>query len=83
MIFDLHKASIAGRPAVPCERDTNLHIVVPLDHAPQSVPYHEVNCEGGGSDGVVQLSALPSNGSFTGTFWDGATKLGDFQAQQQ
>lgn len=83
MTFDLHKESVAGRAAVECERETNLHVVLNADRAPQTVPFQEANCDGRDSGGQMRVSSLPSTRSFRGSFWDGTTKLGDFEAHEQ
>ncbi len=81
LILDLHKARIGGQPATPCERETNLHIVVSNASPHQTVPYTEVNCEGLTSTGVVRVSSI-SGDAFSGSFWDGNMKLGDFDARK-
>lgn len=79
--FDEHKQSVGGRSATPCERQTNLHAVVELGVAPQTVPFREVNCEGATMSGDVRISGFAPDGrSFHGSFWQGGMKLGDFTA---
>jgi pyruvate/2-oxoglutarate dehydrogenase complex dihydrolipoamide acyltransferase (E2) component len=81
LILDLHKERIAGQPATPCERDTNLHIVVSNASPHQTVPYTEVNCEGLTSTGVVRVSSI-SGDAFSGSFWNGNMMLGHFDAHK-
>jgi hypothetical protein len=81
IVFDAHKQSVGGRPAVPCERATRLHVTLSEGVAKQSAPYREVNCAGVVSNGEMRVAAFSAgNGSFSGEFWEGNTKLGDFTA---
>lgn len=79
-VFILHKESVAGQPAAPCERQTNLRFVIPSGSAANTVPYSEVNCNGVQSSGRAQVRTVASGSRFSGTFWDGTRKLGDFDA---
>jgi hypothetical protein len=84
VVLNAHKQSVGGRPAVPCERQTTLHAEFAATTAAQSVPYREVNCEGVATSGEMRLSGTPSaDGSFSGTFWRGGVKLGDFSARRR
>jgi len=79
-VFILHKESVAGQPAAPCERETNLRFVLPTGSAAATIPYSEVNCNGVQSSGRAQVRTVASGSHFSGTFWDGSRKLGDFDA---
>ena len=81
IVFDVHKERIAGRPAGPCERETILHIQISSAQPSQTVPYQEINCRGESMSGVVRVYA-DGSGAFTGSFWTGNTKLGDFDARK-
>ena len=78
--LDLHKERVAGHGVSPCERQTTLHAVVAVGAA-ASVPYREVNCSGVTSSGEMRVSGFSGDGrSFSGSFWSGGAKLGDFTA---
>jgi hypothetical protein len=82
LALDVHKVSVAGRSVSACERETELRAAVVLGAAAQTVPYHEVNCNGVASTGEVRVSAFSADGrSFRGSFWLGGAKLGDFDAR--
>lgn len=84
MVFDGHKQSVGGRSAVPCERRTTLHAELAAGVSNQTVPYREVNCEGGASSGEMRVTGFAAdNRSFSGSFWLGGTKLGEFTAQKR
>ena len=84
VVLDVHKQSVGGRPAVPCERQTSLHAEFVSSAAEQSVPYREVNCEGVATTGEMRISSSARNdGSFSGTFWRNGTKLGTFNARKR
>ena len=70
--------------AVPCERQTSLHVSLSLGVAQQTVPYREVNCAGVTSTGEVRVTSFSGdNRTFSGTFWQSGTKLGGFEAHKQ
>jgi hypothetical protein len=80
IVLDVHKESVAGHGVSPCERQTTLHAVVAAGSA-ASVPYREVNCSGVTSSGEMRVSGFSGDGrSFSGSFWSGGAKLGDFTA---
>ena len=81
MTLQLHKESVAGRAAAPCERATTLELTVSPGSGEQTVPYREVNCAGTTSRGYVRVGTI-GTASFTGSFWDGDAKLGDFNASR-
>ncbi|MDQ2865343.1 MAG: hypothetical protein M3R51_03900 [Candidatus Eremiobacteraeota bacterium] len=84
IVLDLHKQSVAGRPATPCEQLTNLHAVFSMGVAQQRVPYQEMNCQGGASTGEVRVVSFSGTQRFfDGSFWQGGMKLGDFDARKQ
>ncbi len=84
IVLDAHKESIAGQAATRCERQTALHASFALGVARQAVPFQEVNCQGGTSSGTIQVTSFsPGARSFSGTFWSGGVKLGDFQASKR
>jgi hypothetical protein len=84
MVFDGHKQSVGGRSAVPCERRTTLHAELAVGVSNQTVPYREVNCEGGAASGEMRVTGFAAdNRSFSGSFRQGGTKLGDFTAQKR
>ena len=79
--LDVHKERVGGRPAVPCERQTQLHAALAAAAGVQTVPYTEVNCSGAASTGELRVTALSADGtSFTGSFWADGAKLGDVRA---
>jgi hypothetical protein len=81
LVLNVHKDSVAGRPATPCERRTQLHAAVALGVGPQIVPFQEINCEGATLSGEVRVASFAHDErSFYGTFWQGGIKLGDFTA---
>lgn len=81
IVLDLHKASVGGRSAMPCERQTNLQATLsPV--APQTVPYREINCQGVASAGELRVDRFSSEGDFQGSFWQNGMKLGDFDARK-
>lgn len=83
VVFNVHKQSVGGRPAAPCERDTALRATFSLGVAEQIVPYREVNCEGVESTGEVRVTGFSRNGqSFSGSFWSNGTNLGHFGARK-
>ncbi len=84
IVLDAHKESVAGRPAVPCERQTDLHAAFTLGLAQQTVRYHEVNCEGAAASGEVRVGSFTRDDrSFSGSFWRAGAKLGDFDARKR
>jgi hypothetical protein len=84
IVLDAHKDSIAGRSATQCERQTNLHAAFALGVAQQTVPFREMNCEGTTLSGEVRVGSFSRNDrSFSGSFWQGGVKLGDFTASKQ
>ena len=84
IVLDVHKASIAGQSASPCERHTTLHAAFALGVAQQIVPYRETNCQGSTSSGEIRVSGLSRDGgSFLGSVWRDGVKLGDFTASKQ
>ena len=83
IVFDVRKRSIAGHAAVPCERETHLHIEFSAHVAAQTVPFREVNCEGVATMGEVQVVDLfRSSRTFSGSFWEDGSKIGDFNARK-
>lgn len=84
IVFDVRKASVAGRSATPCERQTFLHAEIAVGSGRQSVPYRETNCTGATSGGEIRVGDLGSDtGSFSGSMWQGDSKLGDFTASKR
>jgi hypothetical protein len=83
IVLDAHKESVGGRSAMPCERQTILHAAFSVGAAQQSVPYRETNCQGVVSTGEVRVSSFSPDGSFTGSFWQNGTMLGNFQARKR
>jgi hypothetical protein len=82
LALDVHKVSVGGRSVSRCERETVLRATVSTDVPAQTVPYHEVNCQGVSSTGEVRVSSFASDGrSFHGSFWADGAKLGDFDAR--
>jgi hypothetical protein len=80
--LDVRKESVAGHGVSRCERQTTLHAVVTAGASPQTVPYQEVNCSGATSNGEMRVSSFSGDGrSFSGSFWSGGSKLGDFTAE--
>jgi hypothetical protein len=83
VVFNVHKQSVGGRPAAPCERETALRATFSLGVADQTVPYREVNCAGVVSTGEVRVTGFSPNGqSFSGSFWSNGTNLGQFGAHK-
>jgi hypothetical protein len=83
IVFSVHKQSVGGRAATPCERRTVLRAAIAVGAAEQSVPYREVNCEGIVSTGEVRVTSLSRNGaSFSGSFWTNGANLGTFNARK-
>src|ERR1700681_533126 len=83
IVFNVHKQSVAGRPATRCERHTNLYASFSLGVADQTVPYREVNCEGFLSTGEIRVTGFFGNGGFLkGSFWRNGVKLGNFTARR-
>lgn len=84
MVFEGHKESVGGRLATPCERRTYVRATFVPGAAGQTVPYREINCAGTVSTGEVRVTAFAADGaSFTGSFWQRGTKLGDFTARRR
>lgn len=84
IVLDAHKERVGGRSAMPCERHTDLHVALSVGVVEQTVPYHEVNCDGIASSGTVHVSTLSANTrAFSGSFWQGNMKLGNFDARQR
>jgi eukaryotic-like serine/threonine-protein kinase len=82
--FDVYKRRVAGRTAVPCERETHLQMALSLHAADQAVPFHEINCEGTISMGEVHVPSFwHSSRTFGGSFWEDGVKVGDFIARKQ
>jgi hypothetical protein len=83
IVLRVHKQSVGGRAAMPCERQTVLRAAISLGAAEQSVPYREVNCDGAVSTGEVRVTSLSGNGaSFSGSFWSNGVNLGTFNARK-
>ena len=83
LAINVHKQSVGGRPAVPCERQTVLHATFSLGSAPQTVPYREVNCNGTVSTGDVRVTSFAGDGaSFSGNFFHDGVNLGTFSARK-
>jgi cytoskeletal protein RodZ len=81
--FTLHKQSVGGRAAVPCEQQTVLHAAFAPNAAPQTVSYQEVNCNGVASSGEVHVTSFSGNGSsFSGSFSQDGVNLGTFTARK-
>ena len=79
----VHKQSVGGRAAVPCERQTVLRATFALAVAPQTVPYREVNCNGSESAGEVRVMSFAGDGaSFSGSFFRNGVNLGTFTARK-
>jgi hypothetical protein len=84
IVLDVHKESVGGRSAVPCERQTNLHTAIVVGVAQQTVPFQEVNCQGDASNGEIRVTQFSPDGrAFSGTFWQDGAKLGSFDARQR
>lgn|GEM_PF-5016571 len=82
--LDVRKASVGGRSATKCERETELRAAFSVGVPVQTVPYTEVNCQGASSTGEVRVSAFATDGrSFRGSFWLDDVKLGDFDARRR
>lgn len=83
IVFNVHKQSVGGRRAMPCERQTGLHAAFSLAVAEQTVPYREVNCDGVVSMGEVRVTSFSRTGaSFSGSFWRNGVNLGTFNARK-
>jgi hypothetical protein len=83
LVFNVHKQSVGGRAAVPCEQQTVLHAAFARGVAEQAVPYREVNCDGIVSTGEVHVTSFSGNGaSFRGSFWRNGVNLGNFNARR-
>ena len=82
MIFTVHKQSVGGRTAMPCERHTVLSAAFARGVAEQTVPYREVNCDGIVSIGEVRVTSF-SGTSFSGSFWRNGVNLGSFTASKR
>ena len=83
IVFNVHKQSVGGRHAAPCERNTALRATLSLGSADQTVPYREINCEGVVSTGEVRVTGFTRNAqSFSGSFWSNGTNLGHFGARK-
>jgi hypothetical protein len=84
VVLDANKDSIAGRSATQCERQTNLRAAFALGIAQQTVPFRETNCEGTTLSGEIRVTSFSRDDrSFSGSFWQGGAKLGDFTASKQ
>ncbi len=82
-VLDARKTTIAGRSATLCERQTTLHAELAIGVARQTVPYRETNCTGATSYGELRVNDFGSDaGSFTGSVWQGGSKIGDFTASK-
>lgn len=82
LALDLHKASVGGRSAMPCERQTNLRTVITASVA-QTVPYRETNCQGFASTGELRVDRFSDRRqAFQGSFWQNGVKLGNFKARK-
>lgn len=80
IVLDLHKEAVAGHAVSACERHTVLHATI-AGAVAQTVPYREVNCSGATTSGEMRVTSFSNDGrSFSGNFWSGGTKLGDFTA---
>jgi hypothetical protein len=78
--LDVHKGTIAGQPATPCEQNTHLRATLELSRDSQIVPYEEVNCENATFSGEVRVVHFATDRqSFTGSFWHDGVKQGDFE----
>jgi len=83
IVFYMRKRSVAGRSAVPCERETRLRLEFLPHVVAQSVPFREVNCEGTTTTGDVSVTNFfRSSRTFSGSFWQGGAKLGNFIARK-
>ena len=81
--LDVRKQSVAGRAAVPCERQTGLHASFSAGVAEQTVPFREVNCNGVVSTGEVHVTSFAANGgAFSGSFSSNGVNLGTFSAHK-
>jgi serine/threonine protein kinase len=84
IVFDVQKQSVAGRSAVPCERETHLRMALSLRAAEQTVPYQEINCEGTMSTGEVRVTNFfRGSRTFSGSFWQDGAELGTFVARKR
>lgn len=84
IVLDARKASVAGRSATPCERQTILHAEFAIGVGRQTVPYRETNCAGATSGGEIRVNDFAIDaGSFTGSVWQDGAKLGDFTASKR
>jgi len=84
IVFDVHKVSVAGKPATACERQTILHAVLSMRSIDQGASYTETNCQGASSTGEIRVSSFsPDARSVTGSFWNGQQKIGDFHAERR
>jgi hypothetical protein len=83
LVLEVRKASVAGHAVSACERATRLRAVVNAGASAQTVRYQEVNCSGATMSGEMRVSRFSADGlSFTGSFWSGGVKLGDFVAMR-
>jgi hypothetical protein len=79
-VLDIHKERVGGHAVSRCERETTLHVAL-AGTSPQNAPYQEVNCSGVTSNGQMRVTGFGAGGrSFSGSFWIGRTKAGDFTA---
>ncbi len=80
IVLDVHKERVAGHAVSQCERRTTLHVALAGASA-QNAPYQEVNCSGATSNGEMRVTGFGADGrSFSGSFWTGGAKVGDFTA---
>ncbi len=84
IVMDLHKESVGGQRATPCEQETNLHLTIPISASAQRISYKEINCQGISSTGEVHVAGLSANrGLFSGTFWQNGMDIGFFDARKE
>jgi cytoskeletal protein RodZ len=80
IVLDVHKERVAGHAVSQCERRTTLRVALAGASA-QNAPYEEVNCSGATSNGEMRVTGFGADGrSFSGSFWTGGAKVGDFTA---
>lgn len=82
--LSVHKASVAGQSATPCERATTLHASFEAGVTGQVVPFRETNCRGATSGGEIHIARFAADAaSFDGSVWQDGSKLGEFSATKR
>ena len=81
--LDVHKETVGGVAATPCEDGTHLRTALELTRSAQSAAYEEVNCYGHVFTGEVRVSSFAGDRrSFVGSFWHDGVNQGNFEARK-